>query len=73
MIVIEVRPHRGGWQCYEAPGVEPYFIGATAKDDALGYAKNRMRGRVGELRVMNAVGEIEQTLKFEPGRGDGVV
>ena len=41
--IIEVRPHRGGWQVFEAPGVEPYFIGATARDHALDYANGRLR------------------------------
>jgi hypothetical protein len=22
--IIEIRPYRGGWQCFEAPGVQPY-------------------------------------------------
>lgn len=30
--VIEIRPHRGGWQCFEASGVEPYWIGEGAKE-----------------------------------------
>ena len=23
LTVIEIRPYRGGWQCFEAPGVQP--------------------------------------------------
>jgi hypothetical protein len=26
MTLIEVRPHRWGWQVYEAPGVQPVFL-----------------------------------------------
>ena len=25
LTVIEIRPYRGGWQCFEAPGVQPYW------------------------------------------------
>ncbi|MFL6529393.1 MAG: hypothetical protein ACJ8KX_02880, partial [Chthoniobacterales bacterium] len=25
-----VRPHRGGWQAFESPAVEPYYIGPNA-------------------------------------------
>jgi hypothetical protein len=32
--VIEIRPFKGGWQCYEGPGVQPYWTGDTAKEDA---------------------------------------
>jgi hypothetical protein len=41
--VIEIRPFRGGWQCYEGPGVGPYWIGESAKDDAIDYAKARAK------------------------------
>jgi len=37
--VIEIRPFRGGWQCFEAPGVEPYWIGDSAKEDAIATQK----------------------------------
>jgi len=36
--VIEIRPFRGGWQCFEAEGVAPYWVGAQEKQDAIGYA-----------------------------------
>jgi hypothetical protein len=39
--VVEIRPHKGGWCCFEGPGVEPFWRGATAKDDALHFAKER--------------------------------
>jgi len=25
--IIETRPYRNGWQCFEAPGVAPYWTG----------------------------------------------
>jgi hypothetical protein len=27
MTVIEIKPHRWGWRVFEAPGVEPVFLG----------------------------------------------
>jgi len=39
--IIEIRPFRGGWQCFEAPGVEPYWTGRNAKQSAIGYATAR--------------------------------
>ena len=38
LTVIEIRPFKGGWQCYEGPGVQPYWTGEHAKEDAIGYA-----------------------------------
>ena len=52
---IDVRPHRGGWQVFEAPGVEPFYIGPNAKAFATDYAvgrgprsQPRRRGRAGD-------------------------
>jgi hypothetical protein len=39
--VIEIRPYRGGWQCFEAPAVQPYYTGPNARDYAISYAKAR--------------------------------
>jgi hypothetical protein len=62
--IIEIRPYRGGWQCFEAPGVQPFWIGKGAKEDALGYAKGRARFGRGEIRVLNPDGIIEQVIEF---------
>jgi hypothetical protein len=62
--IIEIRPHPRGWQCYESKGVAPFFTGPNAKQFAINYAKPRMSGRSGEIRVVNAAGEVEQTLTF---------
>ena len=35
LTVIEIRSFKGGWQCYEGPGVQPYWTGDTAKEDAM--------------------------------------
>jgi len=62
--VIEIRPFRGGWQCFEAPGVQPYWTGENAKQSAIGYATARAKFGRGEIRVLNADGVIEQVIEF---------
>jgi len=58
--IIEIRPFRGGWQCYEEPGVSPYWVGDTAKEDAISYATARVKfGRRGESRVLNHDGKVK--------------
>jgi hypothetical protein len=47
MTLIEIRPHRWGWEVFEAPGVEPVF---PQKDQAINYAQNRASFRSGEIR-----------------------
>ncbi|HEY2614774.1 MAG TPA: hypothetical protein VGI42_03635 [Chthoniobacterales bacterium] len=63
--VFEIRPFRGGWECFEAPGVEPYYTGPKAKQFALDYAKGRTAMRKGEIRVFNSAGVIEETILFD--------
>jgi hypothetical protein len=62
--IIQIRPFRGGWQCYEGRGVQPYWTGEHAKEDAIGYATARAKFGRGEIRVLNANGSIEQTIPF---------
>ena len=64
LTIIEIRPYRGGWQCFEAPGVAPFWTGENAKQSAIGYAKARAKFGCGEIRVFNADGLIEQVLEF---------
>ena len=47
--VIEIRPFRGDWQCFEAPGVQPYWTGKNAKESAIGYAQARAKFGRGEV------------------------
>jgi hypothetical protein len=63
--VIEIRPFKGGWQCYEGPGVGPYWTGESAKDDAIGYAKARAQFGRGEIRVLNHEGSAEHVISFD--------
>jgi len=61
--IIEIRPYRGGWQCFEALG-EPYWTGKEAKQSAIDYATARVKFERGEIRVLNADGSIEETIPF---------
>jgi hypothetical protein len=61
MTIIEIRPFRNGWQCFESPGVEPVF---PTKDDAISYAETRARFRNGEIRVLDSTGNVERVIVF---------
>jgi hypothetical protein len=61
MTVIEIRPHRWGWKVFEAPGFEPLFL---EKRQAIDYAETRACFRKGEIRVLDATGNIERTIAF---------
>jgi hypothetical protein len=61
MTVIEIRPHRWGWNAFESPAVEPVF---PEKDDAIDYAKRRACFRSGEIRVLDSTGNVERTIAF---------
>jgi hypothetical protein len=65
LTVIEIRPFRGGWQCYEGPGVQPYWTGNAAKEDVIGYATARAKFGSGEIRVLNNENSIERVIPFE--------
>ena len=62
MRTIEVRPHRGGWQVFEGPGVEPFYVGPNAKEHAIGYATERLKFSGGEVRVVDAAGAVERVI-----------
>jgi len=64
LTIIEIRPFRGGWQCYEGPGVGPYWTGDTAKEDAISYATARAKFGRGEIRVLKPDGSIEEVIAF---------
>ena len=65
--VIEIRPYRNGWQCFEAEEVAPYCVGERAKKDAIGYATARAKSGRCEIRVLNDVGEVTETIPFDGG------
>ena len=61
MTIIEIRPFRNSWKCFEAPGVEPVFL---SQEDAIRYAKGRACFRSGEIRILNSRGEVERIIPF---------
>ena len=63
--VIEIRPFRGGWQCFEGPGVQPYWTGEHAKEDAIGYATARAKLGRGEIRVLSPDGSLQRLISFD--------
>jgi hypothetical protein len=63
--IIEIRPYRGGWQCFEAPGVQPYLTGENAKQSAIDYAKARAKFGRGEIRVLGENGSVTSVIPFE--------
>jgi hypothetical protein len=60
--IIEIKPHKGGWQVFECEGVEPYF---REREHALNYASERAKMRTGEIRVVNGAGQVAETIPFE--------
>jgi hypothetical protein len=60
--VIEIRPFKGGWQCYEGPGVQPYWTGDSAKQSAIDYAKARAKFGHGEICVLNDDGSVDNVI-----------
>ena len=64
LTVIEIRPFKGGWQCYEGPGVQPHWTGDTAKEDTIGYATARAKFGPA-IRVLDNAGEVERVISFD--------
>jgi hypothetical protein len=60
--IIEIRPFRNGWKCFEAPGVEPVFLN---QEQAIDYAKGRACFRSGEIRVLDSSGNVERVISFD--------
>ena len=64
--IIEIRPFKDGWRCYEGPGVQPDWTGDTAKQDAIGYASAGAKFGRGEIRVLDSAGEeVERVISFD--------
>jgi hypothetical protein len=61
MTIIEIRPFRNGWKCFEAPGIEPVFL---HQEQAIDYAKNRACIRSGEIRILDSNGVVERIIPF---------
>jgi hypothetical protein len=62
MTIIEIRPFRNGWKCFEAPGVEPVFLD---QEQAIDYAKGRACFRSGEIRILDSIGNVERVIPYD--------
>jgi hypothetical protein len=63
--VIEIRPFKGGWQCFEAPAYSRNWTGEDATQSAIDYAKARAKFGRGEIRVLNADGSIKDVIRLD--------
>lgn len=59
MTLLEILSHRWGWLVFEAPGVEPVFL---EKRQAIDYAETCACFRSGEIRILDATGNVERTI-----------
>jgi hypothetical protein len=66
MNAIELRPYRSGWKVFEAPGVEPFYLGNDAKAQALDYAKHRQRSNARAIRILDVTGGLLETISPAP-------
>ncbi len=57
-----MRPYRGGWQVFEGPGVEPFYVGPNAKEKAISYATERLKFSGGEARVLDGAEAVERVV-----------
>ena len=62
--IIEIRQHFGGWKVFAEQGVEPYF---SEREQAIHYAQSRTALRRGEIRIVSALGEIDERIAFDEG------
>ena len=53
---IQIRPSRGCWQAFEAPGVEPFFL---EKADAISFRRGRAQNRRLRLVILDSSGGVE--------------
>ena len=60
--VIDIRPHKGGWEVFEAPGVRPYF---GDRKHAVDYAMERAKMRKGIIRILDADGTVIESFPFD--------
>ena len=63
MTIIEIRPFRNGWKCFEAPGVEPVFLD---QEQAIDYATGRACFRSGEIRILDSRGAVARDARAIP-------
>ena len=61
--LIDIRPHSGGgWEVFEAPGVQPYF---GDRQHAVDYAMERAKMHKGIIRILDTDGSILEEFPFD--------
>lgn len=63
--VIDIKPYRGGWAVFEGEGVQPFYADQA---DALSYAEFRARSRRGEIRILDAAGNVTKAIPFDDSK-----
>ena len=61
MTIIEIKPFRNGWKCFEALGVERVFLD---QEQAIDYAKGRACFRSGEIQKITR--DLEERATCRP-------
>ena len=70
--VIQVRPSRnprwqkkGGWEVFEAEGVQPVYCGETGRQNALEYAQQRAGYGRCDIQVLDENCNVVETITNE--------
>jgi hypothetical protein len=70
--IIQVRPSRnprwqkqGGWEVFEADGVQPVYCGETGRQNALEYARQRMGYGRCDVQVLDENWNVVETIGNE--------
>ena len=70
--IIQVRPSRnprwqkqGGWEVFEAEGVQPVYCGKTGRQNALEYARQRMGYGRCDVQVLDDARSVVETIANE--------
>jgi hypothetical protein len=61
MTIIEIRPFRNGWECFEAPGVEPVFLD---QEQAIDYAQSHACFCSKEIWILDPTGSVDRVIPF---------
>ena len=70
--IIQVRPSRnprgqkeGGWEVFEAEGVQPVYCGENRRQNALDYAHQRAHSGLCNIQVLDENWNVVETITNE--------
>ncbi len=70
--IIQVRPSRnprwqkqGGWEVFEAEGVQPVYCGESGRQNALDYAQQRAHSGLCDIQVLDKDWNVVETITNE--------